>query len=208
MKLTLSRFAVVLACLAITTVRADDAAVGQLRASQTALANAKAWRRTTMTTNLDDRMTQTVVAEAVQPDLFHYVTWSGVEYFSDGKRNLLRNRDGTVSTVEPENLKPLNAVRDKYSLKGMLEGIKDARVAAHETIGNLPATVVVFTVEIDGVVSTGKLWISDADHLPLKIESETHSEMKILSSIPIPHRYNQRATGSYEYGPSIQIIMP
>ena len=198
--------AVVMACLAATTVRADEAAVQQLRDAQTALANAKAWRRTTVTDNLEFRTSQTVVAEAVQPDLFHYVAWSGLEYFSDGKSNRCRDRDGTVREVEFDNVKPLDFAREKSRLQGLLAGLKDARVEERTTFRDLPTTVVAFTIENDGVVSTGKLWISDADHLPLKIESETHSEWKAPSGVP--QRVNQRATGSYEYDPSIKIVMP
>ena len=92
-----------LTCLIVTTVRADDAAVQQIRTARTALVNAKAWRRTTVTTDLNTNKGTKVVVESVQPDLFHLVL-PEFECFSDGKRNLVRQKDGTVSAADAERV--------------------------------------------------------------------------------------------------------
>ncbi len=197
--------AVVAACLAFTAVRADDAAVQELRAAQAALAKAKAWRRTTVITNLDTNKAQTVVAEFVQPDLFRLVL-PELQCFTDGTNTRVRQQDGTVSDGDAKMVQLLKSSREKFSMAGLLDPIKEAHVVERKTFRDLPTTMIACTIETEGMAVKSKLWISDADHLPLKIENEVHGQTKDDTGAARP--INQRSAGSFEYGPTIKIVLP
>ena len=194
-----------LTCLIVTTVRADDAAVQQIRTARTALVNAKAWRRTTVTTDLNTNKGTKVVVESVQPDLFHLVL-PEFECFSDGKRNLVRQKDGTVSAADAERVQLMEFSQAQYNMRVLVATLKEAHVVEHQTFRDLPATVVAFTMGNEGMAATGKMWISDADHLPLKIESETRGQVK--EGPGVTRTINARSASSFEYDPSIKIAMP
>jgi hypothetical protein len=52
-----------------------------------------------------------------------------------------------------------------------------------------------------GLDSTVKLWVSDANNLPVKSEADIHRELK-------GHTTSKKAVTTFEYGPSIKIAVP
>ena len=199
--------------LVVNKARAADGSTLLQQVLQ-ALDDAPAYRMTSTTTKLDNGDTDVRMVEFVKPKAVHLRGESKGrvtnEMFSNGVKTYVLIR----STGEFEELPKDtgdNLAEMAHSVTPMQELLSvtpSVNLVGHEEIAG--KSVSVYTCEEeDGLKlhTTAKLWISDQDHRLLKIEAETHGNLKTKSH-PEGRAINNGWTVSYEYDPSIKIVLP
>ena len=196
--------------LFISTARAEDDAKEALKKAQKAQLDAPASRMKMISTDAENKLS-TMTIEFVKPDMMYWKMEENsqvkMEMWSDGKKTFMRHGpDGEIKEA-PMNMSALiTQARQSGSLEALIGMAKELKFVGHEKVNGTSASVYTFKTAIMGLDSVAKIWISDADNRPLKSESETHGELKIGSG---PGRTtNKKSAITYEYDPSIKVVMP
>jgi outer membrane lipoprotein-sorting protein len=205
-----------LAALATGTIfnpvlRAEEDAKEVLKKAQKAQLDAPACRIKIISTDTGNNKSSTMTIEFVKPDLIHWKMEEKdqvrMEMWSDGKKTSMRQGPGAEVKDAPLNMSAmLTKARESASMDALIGMTREFKFVGHENVSGLPASVYTFKSEILGLNSTTKLWVSETDNRPLKAEGETHGEIKMGSGPG--HATNKRSVTTYEYDPSIKIIVP
>ena len=176
-----------------------------LKKTQKAQLDAPASRMKVITTE-DNNKTSTVTIELVQPDMLHWTTENdgqvAMEMWADGKKTYMRQGPGGEIRESPINISSLiTQARQSNTLETMVAAAQDLKLAGHEEANGAPASIYTFKSTAMGLNSSIKLWVSDRDNLPLKSEAEMSRELK-------GHTTSKKSVTTFEYGPSIKIVVP
>jgi hypothetical protein len=142
----------------------------------------------------------------VQPNMLHWTTENdgkvAMEMWADGKKTVMRQGPGGEIRESPIELNSLiTQARQSNTLETFIAAAQDLKMVGHEDVNGAPASIYTFKSTAMGLDSSVKLWVSDANNLPLKSEADTHRELK-------GHTTSKRSVTTFEYGPSIKIVVP
>lgn len=197
------------ACIPIVAAQ-DDGAKAAVLASQKALHEAKAYRIRTTATDLDSKRVTAMTVEIVNPDSLRMHMEEGgqvkMELVTDGRKAFMRRGAEGDFVEAPPTVAGMVANARRLSAMEAIQTASNVKMVGREDIGGTAASVYTFEVEIMGMRSTSKLWVSDKDHLPLKREGESHGEVK-LGAEP-GQKTNRSSTSTYDYDPSIKVTLP
>jgi outer membrane lipoprotein-sorting protein len=191
--------------LFISAAHAGDDLMEALKKAQKAQLDAPAFRMKIVTTD-DNNKTSTVTIELVKPDMLHWATEDDgkmtVEMWADGKKTYMRQGPAGEIHESPINISSLiTQARQSNTLETLIAAAQDLKFVGHENVNGAPASIYTFKSTAMGLDSSVKLWVSDADNLPLKSEADTRRELK-------GHTTSKKSITTFEYGPSIKIIVP
>jgi outer membrane lipoprotein-sorting protein len=191
--------------LFIAAAQAGDSPMEALKKAQKAQVDAPASRMKVVTTD-DNNKTSTVTIEMVQPNMLHWMTDNdgqvAMEMWADGKKTFMRQGPGGEIRESPIDLNSLmTQARQSNTLETFIAAAQDLKLVGHEDVNGAPASLYTFKSNAMGLDSTVKLWVSDANNLPVKSEADTHRELK-------GHTTSKRSVTTFEYGPSIKIVVP
>jgi outer membrane lipoprotein-sorting protein len=191
--------------LFISAARAGDDPMEALKKAQKAQLDAPASRMKVITTD-DNSKTSSVTIELVKPDMLHWTTEDNgqvtVEMWADGQKTYMRPGSAGEIRESPINISSLiTQARQSNTLDALIAMAQDLKFVGHENVNGAPASIYTFKSTAMSLDSSVKLWISDADNLPLKSEAESHRTLK-------GHTTSKKAVTTFEYGPSIKIIVP
>ena len=96
--------------------------------------------------------------------------------------------------------------RQASSLDLVLQMADRVRLVGHEPVNGVPASVYAFDALVMGMHAAGKVWVADGDGRPLKAEGEVNGEVKLGGRGS--RRVHKHSVATYEYDPSIRIVMP
>jgi hypothetical protein len=209
-------FCISLAAAAIGTLltsaaRAGDDPMDAIKKAQKAQTEAPSCRVKVISTDIDSQKPSTIIMELVKPDLLHFRMEDNgqakMEMWSDGKKTFMRHGPSGEIKEMPSSMSAIIAqAREQTSMNALLGMAKEVKFVGHENVNGTSASIYSFKTEIAGFTTTSKLWISDADSLPLKAEGETHGELKIDAGPG--HATNKKSLTTFEYDASIKIIVP
>ncbi len=146
--------------------------------------------------------------EMVNPDLMHLRTGMGTEVYSDGRTILSREgASGPFAEARGNVGATVAMARQMATPDVLLQMATDVRFAGRDTVGGVPASIYAVDALVMGLRVNARLWVSDADRRPLRLEGETNGELKFGGARP-GHRVHRSAVVTYEYDPSIQVVMP
>jgi len=189
----------------ICAARADEDVKDALHKAQKAQTDAPAYRMRMVSTEANDK-TNGMTVDVVQPGSIYWKTENNgrteVELWSDGKKTYIRQAaDGAVreSTIEVSSL--LTQARQVNPFETLMTEAREPKFVGHEELNGVGTSVYTFKSSLMRIDSSVKLWVSDADHCPLKCEVETHRELKGAS-------VHKKTVVTYEYGPSIKVVVP
>jgi len=188
-----------------SVARAGDDAMEALKKAQKAQLDAPASRMKVVTTD-DNNKTSTVTIELAKPDMLHWTTENdgqvAMEMWADGTKTFMRQGPGGEIHESPISINSLiTQARQSNTLETLVAAAQDLKFVGHENVNGTAASIYTFKSTAMGLDSTVKLWVSDADSLPLKSEAEIHRELK-------GHTTSKKALTTFEYGPSIKIVLP
>jgi outer membrane lipoprotein-sorting protein len=191
--------------LFISAALAGDGPMEALKKAQKAQADAPASRMKVITTD-DNNKTSTVTIEMVQPDMLHWTTENdgqvAMEMWADGKKTYMRQGPGGEIRESPININSLiTQARQSNALETLVAAAQDLKLVGHEDVNGAAASIYTFKSTAMGLDSSVKLWVSDANNLPLKSEADTRRELK-------GHTTSKKSVTTFEYGSSIQIVVP
>ncbi len=199
--------------LVVSRARAVDGSTLLQQVLQ-ALDDAPAYRMTSTTTKLDNGDTDVRMVEFVKPKAVHLRGESKGkvtnEMFSDGAKTYALIKSTGAFAELPKDIGD-NLAEMAHLVTPMQELLSvtpSVNLVGHEEIAG--KAISVYTREEEDVLklhTTAKLWISEQDHRLLKIEAETHGNLKTKSH-PEGRAISNRWTVSYEYDPSIKIVLP
>ena len=196
------------ACLFASSARAD--ARDEIAQAIKAQNDAPAYRMKVSSTDNATKILSTINLESVKPDGLHMKQETGgkvqLEVFSDGKRTLMSQGAGPLQEAPAGMGAMIAATRKTASVEAMAQTARDVAVAGHESVNGGPATAYTFSTDAMGLQSASKLWVSDADHRPLKSESTVRGELQMGGQTV--QKLDRTMTITYEYDPSIQIVLP
>ena len=197
--------AVSIGILFISAAQAGDDPMEALKKAQKAQLDAPASRMKVVTTD-DNNKTSTVTIELVNPDMLHWTTENdgqvAMEMWADGKKTYMRQGPGGEIHESPINISSLiTQARQSNTLETLVAAAQDLKLAGHENVNGAPASIYTFKSTAMGLDSSVKLWVSDRDNLPLKSEADIHRELK-------GHTTSKKSVTTFEYGPSIKIVVP
>ncbi len=189
----------------ISAVRAEDNPMEALKKAQKAQLAAPASRMKVITTD-DNSKTSTVTIEMVQPNMLHWSTENdgqmAMEMWADGTKTFMRQGPAGEIHESPIDLNSLmTQARQSNILETLVAAAQDLKLAGHEELNGTPASIYTFKSTAMGLNSSVKLWVSDRDSLPLKSEADTSRELK-------GHTTSKKSVTTFEYGPSIKIVVP
>jgi outer membrane lipoprotein-sorting protein len=189
----------------ISAAQAGDSPMEALKKALKTQLDAPASRMKVITTD-DNNKTSTVTIEMVQPNMLHWTTENdgtvAMEMWADGKKTFMRQGPGGEIRESPIDLNSLNTqARQSNTLETFIAAAQDLKLAGHEEVNGAPASIYTFKSAAMGLDSTVKLWVSDANNLPVKSEADIHRELK-------GHTTSKRSVTTFEYGPSIKIVVP
>jgi hypothetical protein len=125
-----------------------------------------------------------------------------MEMWADGSKTFMRQGPGGEIHESPIDLNSLmTQARQSNILETLVAAAQDLKIAGHESVNGTPASIYTFKSTAMGLDSSVKLWVSDADNLPLKSEADTRRELK-------GHTTSKKSVTTFEYGPSIKIVVP
>lgn len=191
--------------LFIAAAQAGDEPMEALKKAQKAQLDAPASRMKVITTD-DNNKTSTVTIEMVQPNMLHWTTENdgqvAMEMWADGRKTYMRQGPGGEIHESPIDLNSLiTQARQSNTLETLVAAAQDLKLAGHESVNGAPASIYTFKSTAMGLDSSVKLWVADANNLPLKSEADTRRELK-------GHTTSKKSMTTFEYGPSIKIIVP
>ncbi len=196
--------AALLATTFCATVRADDAK-DALVAAEKAAKDTPAYRMKVTSTDPAKKVDTVMTVEVVNPDTMHLKSEMGgqpqMEVYSDGQKVFMSQAGGAMQEAPAQIGAMMKQTRDQLSGGAMTKLAQNAKLVGHETVGGVPASVYTFDVDMMGMHVTSKEWVSDKDHRPLKVESVTKGSVA-------GQDVNQNTTATYEYDPSIKVVMP
>ena len=195
------------ACLVATTASADPK--DDVAAAMKAQNDAPAYRMKMVSTDNNTKAVTTITLESVAPDSMHLKTEGGpqqMEVITDGKRTLMSQGSGGLQEAPAQMGAMIGQARKSATMETMIKSAKDVKVAGHEAVNGVPATIYTFDTDMMGLHSANKLWVSDKDHRPLKSEGEAKGEMS-MGGQP-GQKVDQMVSIAYDYDPSIKIVLP
>lgn len=207
------RFLPVLAALAVgiqaVSAQTNEAKQAVLE-SQKALHDARAYRIRTTATDLDSKRVTVMTVDIVNPDRLRMHMEEGgqvkMELVTDGKKAFIRRGAEGDFAEAPPSVAGMVANARRLSSMEAVQQASNVKMVGHEEVGGTASSVYTFDVEVMGMRSTSKLWVSDKDHLPLRREGESHGEVK-LGADP-GQKTNRSSTSTYDYDPSIKVTLP
>jgi hypothetical protein len=174
---------------------AGDATAVLLEAAQ-AVKN-RSYRATTQSVKADSTDTSVSTVEFVPPDKYHVINPS-MEIIISGSDTYMKVGDQwTVSPIDLSGLlKSLEGIQDDA-----MSGITNLKEEANDTLDGKAARVFSYDLNtaVSGtqVASSNRIWISQADNLPLKIESLSETDgVKTTTTV------------LYDYDPNLKIEVP
>ena len=188
-----------------TTARAQDDGREVLRQAIEAARRAPAYR---VTVTEAGSPTPELRMEVVNPDLLHLRSGMGTEVYSDGKTVL--SREGTSGPFAPARgnvAAELALARQMATPDAFLQMATGVRLAGHDNVNGTPASIYAVNALMLGMRVDGRVWIADADRRPLRVEGEVNGEAK-LGSRTGGRRVHRSAVVTYDYDPSIRVVMP
>lgn len=176
-----------------------------LKKAQQAQLDAPAFRMKMVSTDTGNK-TSAMTIELVKPEMLHWKSEENgqvtVEMWSDGKKTYMRQGSAGEIHDSPIDIGSLiTQARQSNALETLIAAAKELKFIGHEDVSGTPASVYTFKTAMMGMDSSVKLWISDANSLPLKSEADLHRELKGAT-------INKKIVTSYEYDPSIKIVVP
>ncbi len=172
--------------------------------------DAPAYRMKMTSTDNSSKAVTSITLESVNPDGLHMKSEAGgvttMELISDGKRTMMSQGGGALQEAPAGMSAMIGQARKSATMETMIQAAKDVKLAGHESVNGVPATIYTFGTEMMGLQSTNKLWVSDKDHRPLKSEGEAHGDVQ-MGSQP-GQKVDQKVAIAYEYDPSIKIVLP
>jgi outer membrane lipoprotein-sorting protein len=191
--------------LFVSAVQAGDDSMEALKKTQKAQLDAPASRMKVITTE-DNNKTSTVTIELVQPNMLHWTTENdgqvAMEMWADGQKTYMRQGPAGEIRESPIDISSLmTQARQSNTLETLVAAAQDLKLAGHEDVNGAPASIYTFKSTAMGLNSSVKLWVSDRDNLPLKSEADTSRELK-------GHTTSKKSVTTFEYGPSIKIVVP
>ena len=179
-------------------------------------AAAKAWESTParrmIVTSVDAGKNETsvITMETVNPDSMHMKSESGgmtqIEVITDGNRVFMSHGGGKLTEAPAQMAAMMKQTRAQFSGDAMVKMAHNVKLAGHETINGVPASIYSFDSDMMGVHSDSREWISDSDHRPLKMEGTVTGNAKTGGK---PGTGLDRKTSAvFEYDPSIKITLP
>ena len=194
-----------LGTLCISAAQADEEVKDALQKAQKAQTDAPVYRMRMVSTEANDK-TDGMTIELVKPDLLYWKTENNgrttVEMWSDGKKTYIRqdpNGDVRESTMDVNSL--LTQARQVNPLETLISKAQYSKFVGHEELNGIATSVYTFKSNLMNTDSEVKLWVSDIDHCPLKSEFDMHRELKNAS-------VHKKTVVTYEYGPSIKVVVP
>lgn len=188
--------------------RADDAAVAAIKKAIQFQKDVRAYRfKESMTDVVDGNKLVESTTEVVNPDEVHErEVVNGKlerEWFTDGKRYLIRESPEAELKEETDDA--------AGGIKMMQESARlpapkpeEVQLTGHETIDGEPVSIYT-RVSKSGTVTKETLRIADKDNRLLDRSGETKGELRFTDHT-IPENFFWHTT--YEYDPSIKIVLP
>lgn len=208
MKIASLLLAAASACL-LTSVAVAADPKDDLAAVMKAQNDAPAYRAKVLTADSTSGMNMTVTMERVKPNQIHVKTEGGpvsAEVYSDGQKTLMRQGTGAFQEAPPQVAAMMTQNSQEAVMQQAIQSAKNVKVAGHEAVSGTPATVYSYDAEMMGVQSANKLWVSDKDHRPIKSESDVHGNVAVGGQGG--QNVNMKVTSTFEYDPSIKVVMP
>lgn len=183
---------------------ADDAK-DALVAAEKAAKDAPAYRMKVNSTDPSTKVTTAMTIEIVNPDTMHLKSEAGgqpqMEVYSDGQKVFMSQAGGELREAPKQIGDMMKQTRDQFSGGALAKLAQNAKMVGHETVGGTPTSVYTFDVDLMGMHTSIKEWVSDKDHRPLKTESTTKGNVA-------GQEVNQNTAATYEYDSSIKVTMP
>ncbi len=184
--------------------RADDAK-DALVAAEKAAKDAPAYRLKVTSTDPTTKVAAAMTIEIVNPETMHLKSESGgqsqMEVYSDGQKVFMSHAGSPMQEAPPQVAAMMKQMKDQVSGDAMSKLAQNAKFVGHETVGGTPASVYTFEADMMGMHMASKEWVSDKDHRPIKVESVTKGSVA-------NQEVNQNTTATYEFDPSIKVVMP
>lgn len=188
-----------------STARAEENPMEALKNAQKTQLDVPAFRVKMASTDSNTK-TSGMTIELVKPDMLYWKSEENgqvtVEMWSDGKKTYMRQGPtGEIQTAAMEIGSLVTQARQVNPLETLVTKASELKFIEHEEVNGVGASVYTFKSLLMNMDSSVKLWISDADHRPLKAEIDTHRELK---AAPV----RKRTVITYDYDPSIKIVVP
>ena len=146
--------------------------------------------------------------EMVNPDLLHLRTGMGTEVYSDGRTMVSREgASGPFAAARGNVAATVALARQMATSDVLLQMATDVRFAGRDSVGGVPASIYAVDALVLGMRVNARLWVADADRRPLRLEGEANGEIKFGGARP-GHRVHRSAVVTYEYDPSIRVVLP
>ena len=195
-------------CTGAYADEATDAIVAAAKAAQ----DAPAYRMKVTSTDATGAQSTNMTLEIVNPESVHMKSEAGgktqMELITDGKKVFMSQGGSPMMEAPAQMGAIMKQARAQFSGDAIAKMAHDAKMAGHETVNGVPATIYTFTSDMMGLHSESKEWISDADHRPLKIEGMTKGTVQSGGTTGAGQSVNQKTSAVYEYDPAIKITLP
>ena len=196
-------FCLSLIVLAATARAQDDREV--LRQSVEAMRRAPAYRVTVIDSGSS---ASELSMEVVNPNLLHLRTGMGTEVYSDGRTILSREgASGRFEEARGNVAATVALARQMSTPDALLATATSVRFTGRDTANGQPASVYAVDALMLGMRVNARVWVADTDRRPLRLEGEVNGEVK-LGSRTGGRRVHRSATVTYDYDPSIRIVLP
>ena len=191
--------------LLVTTARAQDGREA-LRQAAEAMRQAPAYRATVS----DAGSSATELSmEVVNPNLLHLRTGMGTEVYADGKTILSREgASGSFTEARGNVAATVALARQMATPDALLQMTTGVRFAGHDAVNGQPASVYAVDATMLGMRVNARVWVADADRRPLRVEGEINGELKLGPHAGAGRRVHRSSVVTYQYDPSIRIVMP
>ena len=187
------------------TARAQEDGREVLRQSLDAMRQAPAYRATVVDAG---GSSAELSMEVVNPNLLHLRTGMGTEIYADGKTILSREgASGSFTPARGNVAATVALARQMATPDALLAMATGVRPAGRGTAGGQPASLYDVDALVFGMRVKARVWVADADRRPLRVEGEVDGEAKLGGSRP-GRRIHRSSVVTYEYDPSIKVIMP
>ena len=184
----------------------STAVVAAAKAAQ----DAPAYRMKITSTDPTGTAATAMTMEIVNPESVHMKSESGgkvvMELITDGKKVFMSQGGGKLTEAPAQMASIMKQAREQFSGDAVAKMAHNAKLAGHETVNGVAASVYTFDTDMMGLHSESKEWISDKDHRPIKMEGETKGSMQ--TGAAGGQEVDQKTTATFEYDPSIKITLP
>ena len=219
MRFAIRWFVVLLMGVAVQA-RADEAA--DLDAAQKALDAVPAYRATLVASSSETPGTNRVTNEFVRPDLVHTRAETNgtldFEAYADGKKTVVSEQGGAYKDAAPGIAAMIARARGQLSLRSeknddFTHRVSHLTFSGHETVNGVASSCYKGEDDNEGVGpmtamhSSVKIWISDQDHRPLRVEWNRRGTQK-MDPQDAGKPFSQEVQVTYDYDPSIKISLP